>query len=334
MKKWLVLMLVLAIPATIMALTISPAGARVPCEVSYQGYLTDSAGTPIDAPVSMVFRIYDSGTAVTPVWQETHSNVEVNDGLFTTILGSGSPMEAINFNQTLWLGVEVNGDGEMTPRQQFTSASSAIHADSANALDAPDGSPTDAVYVDDSGLVGIGTTGPDTTLDIDGDLTVSGTIVEPNAVAFSAGNTQEIYDCPVVPDAGTKVAFNLEIFDIGNNYDAAEARFTAPTNGIYHFSMNARADFGGPDTIYTFYLVKNRLFYDPWSGEYLACLASDVSAFDGAGRVAGGSVDVRLDAGDYVEVYFVWDCTSGYWCQISNYPIFSYFCGHRVAALP
>jgi hypothetical protein len=56
----------------------------------------------------------------------------------------------------------------MAPRQQITPTPTANHAKSAFALDAADGSPANAVFVDNSGNVGIGTTTPGTKLHVNG----------------------------------------------------------------------------------------------------------------------------------------------------------------------
>jgi hypothetical protein len=71
----------------------------------------------------MTFRLYDDdGDAVgEAVWSETQS-VPVNDGLFNVDLGATEPITTALFVQKLWLGVEVEGDGEMTPRQELTGA--------------------------------------------------------------------------------------------------------------------------------------------------------------------------------------------------------------------
>jgi hypothetical protein len=56
----------------------------------------------------------------------------------------------------------------MAPRQQITAAPMANHANSAFTLDAADGSPANAVFVDNEGNVGIGITSPTARLDVRG----------------------------------------------------------------------------------------------------------------------------------------------------------------------
>jgi hypothetical protein len=91
---------------------------------SYQGQLTDSMGNPVtDGNYQITFRLYeaeddDVGDAL---WTETQT-VSLNDGLFNVILGATTTIPTELFAQKLWLGVEVESDGEMTPRQQLTGA--------------------------------------------------------------------------------------------------------------------------------------------------------------------------------------------------------------------
>jgi hypothetical protein len=98
--------------------------APVEPQMSYQGQLTDNSGAPVgDGDYQMTFRLYsDEGDAVgDAAWSETQT-VAVSDGLFNATIGADNPIAPSTFAQTLWLGVEVESDGEMTPRQRLTGA--------------------------------------------------------------------------------------------------------------------------------------------------------------------------------------------------------------------
>lgn len=95
-------------------------------KLSYQGKLTNPAGTPVpNGNYNMTFRLW--GTSILPpfdpivVWEEDQT-VPVTDGLFNVVLGNTTPLTPSLFVQPLELGIEVNGDGEMTPRQPLTGA--------------------------------------------------------------------------------------------------------------------------------------------------------------------------------------------------------------------
>lgn len=111
--------------------------ARTLCVSRYtqsQGVLNDSGGAPVSATVSMIFRIYDVATGGTALWNETQS-VPVSNGLFNVQLGSVQTMPLSVFMQdTLYLGIQVGADPEMTPRQRIVSGSytyRAAHAEKA-----------------------------------------------------------------------------------------------------------------------------------------------------------------------------------------------------------
>jgi hypothetical protein len=57
--------------------------------VPVQGYLTDTAGTPIDGEVGMTFRLYADASATLPFYSDTLT-VDVVEGRFTTNLGGGT----------------------------------------------------------------------------------------------------------------------------------------------------------------------------------------------------------------------------------------------------
>jgi hypothetical protein len=136
--------------------------------MNYQVMLTDSSDQPLaDQAVTLVFRIYDAPSAGTQQWTETHNVTTNSIGVVSVILGETTPLPVASFGAALWLQVQANGE-ILLPRRKLVSAPYALHAIDSDAggtadghsLDASDGSPVDAVYVDAAGNVGFGTTGP------------------------------------------------------------------------------------------------------------------------------------------------------------------------------
>jgi hypothetical protein len=90
--------------------------------ISYQGRLTNTSGQPLNATVPMVFRLYAAPTGGTALWTESRSTanaVPVANGLFNVLLGSVTPISLNLLSRDLWLGISVNGDAEMTPREKL-----------------------------------------------------------------------------------------------------------------------------------------------------------------------------------------------------------------------
>lgn len=116
--------------------------------INYQGYLTDSSGDPVNETVDMVFRLYrNEGDPVTEaVWEETQTGVLVSNGLFSVLLGSVTdiPTATIANNASLWLGIAVGGDEEMSPREKIASSPYAMLAN------VPDSSITSAKLADNA----------------------------------------------------------------------------------------------------------------------------------------------------------------------------------------
>jgi hypothetical protein len=99
--------------------------------ISYQGRLADSSGDPVTTSgVGMQFRLYNTDTGGSSQWQEPHTAVPVEDGLFHVLLGSTNPIPVslLANNSTLWLGITVGADSEMTPREQIASVPYAMIA--------------------------------------------------------------------------------------------------------------------------------------------------------------------------------------------------------------
>ena len=101
-----------------------------------------------------------------------------------------------------------------------------------------------------NGNFGIGNVAPAEKLHVNGNIRVAplagtgnkkvytdanGTLININPIAFSATLRT---DFSVAPNTILTIPFNIENYDTNNNYDNSTYTFTAPTNGIYHFSAS------------------------------------------------------------------------------------------------
>ena len=93
----------------------------VPQLMTVQGHLTDAGGDPLsDGTYDVAFVVWDASTAGDAVWGETLS-VDVTQGMFNVVLGYDNAVTYDVFNSRFrWLGIQVESDPEMTPRQQIT----------------------------------------------------------------------------------------------------------------------------------------------------------------------------------------------------------------------
>jgi len=143
---------------------------------TYQGSL-DDAGAPASGLHDFLFRLYDAASGGAQLGSTLCSNdVDVVDGVFTAQLDFGQQF-ATTAERHLEIEVrrdtgltcgDLTGFVVLTPRQQLTATPMASHAGAAFSLDAADGSPASAVFVDNGGNVGIGTTAPTARLDVRG----------------------------------------------------------------------------------------------------------------------------------------------------------------------
>lgn len=105
--------------------------AAVPGTMIYQGRLTDTAGTPLSATISIAFSIYDVDTGGTELWTETQS-VTVQNGIFTVTLGTNTIIPSAIFSLSeRYLGIKVGTDAEMSPRQKIHSSAFSFRSEKA-----------------------------------------------------------------------------------------------------------------------------------------------------------------------------------------------------------
>ncbi len=214
-------------------------------QTNYQGKLTDNSGIAVsNGSYNVVFNLYATSTGGSPIWTETHckspdsgitcdgtgtdKRISITSGVFSVLLGSINSLSGVDFNQVLYLGVEIGGtstapsggdwDGEMSPRKRIGVVPSAFVAKSLNGVSDTqfirndtsnvmssgsttltltqngDGnildlyaSTTKVFTVLANGKVGIGTSTPSTTLDVNGTINSSGYYL--NGVPFTGGDS-------------------------------------------------------------------------------------------------------------------------------------------------
>lgn len=119
--------------------------------LSYQGRLTDTAQSPINAATEMSFKLFDADTGGTELWSSNTCTIDPDqDGIFSVNLGAGAGIGADNEscgaelgdgvfteNANVWLEVTV-GSGSMqetlSPRQPIRTVAYAINAETLQGL--------------------------------------------------------------------------------------------------------------------------------------------------------------------------------------------------------
>lgn len=134
----------------------------------YQGDLQDG-GAPANGVYDLRFVLFDTPFSGTQLGATVCvDNVQVSDGRFAATIDFGQQYAG---DAARYLDIAVRPDTgldcagaagftSLSPRQRLLAVPYAAHALAAHALDAPDGAPTNAVFVDNAGNVGIGTTAP------------------------------------------------------------------------------------------------------------------------------------------------------------------------------
>ncbi len=156
------------IAAALLVAVTAPSARAQSTAFTYQGQLS-SNGQPANGVHDLRLKLFDAATGNGQVGATICvNNVEVINGTFSTLIDFG---QQFTTPSPRFLEVTVRADigqpctddfGYVTlaPRQQLIATPLAIHARSAFALDAADGSPANAVVVDNAGKVGIGTASP------------------------------------------------------------------------------------------------------------------------------------------------------------------------------
>ena len=113
----------------------------VPMQLSQQGRLVDSSGAAAAGNHNLTFRLYNASTGGTLLWNETVSTNFTN-GYYSVVLGSdtiNNPLEdSVLESGDLYIEIEIDSDGPLTPRSAVTSAPFARVAGKAQVADSVD----------------------------------------------------------------------------------------------------------------------------------------------------------------------------------------------------
>jgi hypothetical protein len=172
-------------------LALSSVHAQVPNVISYQGFLTEANGDPVNGTITLVFGIYSSAVGGTPLYSETQS-LAVRRGVFHALIGSVTPLPQQLFagNAELYLEITVNG-AALTPRRPFTSVPYAFHA----RRSAEGGAGDITAIIAGEGLAGGGT---------EGEVTLS--VADSGLTANKIANSQVVKSLNHLRDAVTLAA--------------------------------------------------------------------------------------------------------------------------------
>lgn len=100
-------------------------------QINFQGKVVNkTAGTNLtDGSYSFTFSLYSVSSGGAAIWTETKS-LTVTNGIFQTLLGDTTTLPgSVDFNtDNLYLGINFNGDGEMSPRVRFAAVPQALNA--------------------------------------------------------------------------------------------------------------------------------------------------------------------------------------------------------------
>jgi len=112
----------------------------VPPLINYQGMLTDANGNPLSGTKKLTFNIYDAAAGGNVVWgPQVFESVPMINGRFNVILGTtdnnGKLITDAFGSKDRYLGIKVDSNSEIAPRQQILSTPFAVRAEHAAKAD-------------------------------------------------------------------------------------------------------------------------------------------------------------------------------------------------------
>lgn len=198
---------------------------------SNQGFAVNRDGAPLQGTFSFTFRLYEAASGGSPAWEEVQS-VAIDEGIYSAVLGAATPLpDDLADSDGLYLGIQIDGDSEMTPRLEFFTTPYALSAERADM----------ALSVDPSALSGFVTaSNPQSwtgahTFQSDVDLSLAGS---ENFTISNAGSTSDVVSvAATLTDANSSDAFQISVTD--NTSTSGSARGLVVETGDGSASLDA-----------------------------------------------------------------------------------------------
>lgn len=113
----------------IFAFASTAAAVDIPNKINFQGKLLDSSNVPKNGNFTMSFRLYNVPTGGAALYTEGPLVVPVVNGVFSVQIGTQTGLNPDLFaGASVYLGITVAPDAEMTPRQQMVASPYAMTA--------------------------------------------------------------------------------------------------------------------------------------------------------------------------------------------------------------
>lgn len=147
MKKLTARLIGFVLLLTAAVLTVSRpvlAATGINTRINFQGKVVNTNGTNVtDGSYDMEFKLYNAESGGSAIWTETWNSgtaqVAVADGIFRAELGTHASLAAIDFNNdTIYLSINFNNNGEMSPRIRFAAVPYALNAEKVSGLTVTD----------------------------------------------------------------------------------------------------------------------------------------------------------------------------------------------------
>lgn len=103
----------------------------IPVTFNYQGFLREADGTLTNGTYKITAKVYDEAAGGIFMYTEMFENVTVRDGLFNIVLGDQGSLENTFDSAPRYIGITLNDEPELIPRERVHGVPWAIHATNA-----------------------------------------------------------------------------------------------------------------------------------------------------------------------------------------------------------